>query len=101
VPTLDAKPAAAPGPAADADAVFAAIRDFLASTSTSVRAQDVTVDTPVLEGGALDSLGILQLMMLLSDKMQIEVTDEDFVPENFKTVGSLVRFVMAKRCPTP
>ena len=27
----------------------------------------------------------------------IEVTDEDFIPENLETVGSLVQFVLRKR----
>src|SRR5262245_35228662 len=90
-----------PGSTLEADAGFAMIRDFLSSYSPAIRAQDIRSETPILEGGALDSLGILQLMMFLSDRMQIEVTDEDFVLDNFNTVGSLVRFVIAKRCSRP
>lgn len=89
------------GPSVDPAAVLALICDFLSKTSSIPVAGGIGPDTPLLEGGALDSLGILQLMMFLGDQLQIEVTDEDFIPENFKTVGSLVRFVVDKRCAMP
>jgi acyl carrier protein len=79
------------------DLVLASIRDFLKSSSALSHGQEITLETPLLEGGGLDSLTILQLVMFLNDSMKIEVKDEDFVPENFRNVGSLVRFVLAKR----
>jgi acyl carrier protein len=54
-------------------------------------------DTRLLEGGLLDSLGILQLTLFLGDSLGLEIEDEDFVPENFGTVGDLARFVLRKR----
>lgn len=89
------------GPPTDPAAVLALISDFLAKTSPTLPAGGVCAQTPLLEGGTLDSLGILQLVMFLGDRMQIEVTDEDFVPENFQTVGSLVHFVVGKRATVP
>ncbi len=72
------------------------IRTFL-TNSTSIKLNGaVTRSTPLLQGGLLDSLGILQLTMFLSETLGIEVTDEDYVPENFETVGSLVDFVVRK-----
>jgi acyl carrier protein len=83
--------------AGDPDLVLASIREFLKTSSGLTGADDVTLETPLLEGGGLDSLTILQLVTFLNDSMKIEVNDEDFVPENFKNVGSLVRFVLGKR----
>ena len=72
------------------------IRTFLAN-STSIKLNGaVDRGTPLLQGGLLDSLGILQLTMFLSETLGIEVTDEDYVPENFETVGRLVDFVVRK-----
>ena len=80
--------------------VFMDIQKFLERTA-SANLSEVDLNTPLLNSGALDSLGILELMMFLSDKMQVELEDEDFVPENLETVGSLVRFVLQKRrCTT-
>jgi acyl carrier protein len=58
---------------------------------------EVDPDTPLLEGQAMDSLGVLELMTFLGASYDIEISDEDFVPENFETVGALVRFVERKR----
>ena len=57
---------------------------------------ELTADTPLLEGGLLDSLGILQLTTKIEAVFGIEVMDADFVPENFETVGSLTRYVQAR-----
>lgn len=54
-------------------------------------------DSRLLEGGLIDSLGILELMAFLGETYGIEVSDEDFLPENFETIGSLASFVERKR----
>ncbi len=81
----------------EAAAALDTIRQFLATTAPQAFAKNVDESTRLLSSGALDSLGILQLTMFLADELKIQVTDEDFVPENLETVGSLVRFVVHKR----
>lgn len=54
-------------------------------------------DTPLLEGGAVDSLGVLELMTFLSDRFGIEIEDSDFDPENLETPHRLVQFIERKR----
>lgn len=76
---------------------FLAIREFLVTSTPIASAGDVSPDTPLLDSGVLDSLGILQLMTFIGEQMGVEVSDDDFIPENFQTVGSLSRFVAAKR----
>jgi acyl carrier protein len=60
---------------------------------------DRTLDdaTPLLAGGVIDSLGILDLTAFLSERLGIEISDEDFEPSNFETFGQLVAFVERKR----
>jgi acyl carrier protein len=55
---------------------------------------ELTMDTPLLGSEALDSLGILNLTAHLEETQNIRIADEDFVPENFETVGSVVRFIV-------
>ena len=54
-------------------------------------------DTPLLENGAIDSLGILELMTFLADRFEISLDDNDFDPENLGTPARLVQFIERKR----
>ena len=53
-------------------------------------------DEDLLEEGIIDSLGIVKLVLLMEERFGIKVDDEDVVPENFQTLGSMVRFVEQK-----
>jgi acyl carrier protein len=57
----------------------------------------LTDETPLLASGAIDSLGILELMAFLEERFGIEPRDEDFDPANFDTLGHLARFVERAR----
>lgn len=50
----------------------------------------------LLAQGVVDSLAIVKLTHVLEERFPIEVTDEDIVPENFRDIESLSRFVEAK-----
>lgn len=80
----------------DRDAEAAILR-FVARTAPAKLAGDLSADTPLLSAGLLDSLGIVELMTFVSDELGFEISDDDFTPENFETVGSLVRLIAAKR----
>jgi acyl carrier protein len=80
----------------DRDAEAAILR-FVARTAPAELAGDLNADTPLLSAGLLDSLGIVELMTFVSDELGFEISDDDFTPENFETVGSLVRLIAAKR----
>jgi acyl carrier protein len=57
---------------------------------------DVDATTPLLQSGAIDSLGFLELMTFLSDEFGIELEDEDFDASNLETAGKLADFVERK-----
>lgn len=57
----------------------------------------LTAETPLLETGAIDSLGLLDLMSHLGDAFGIAIEDADFTPEHFETVATLARFVAMKQ----
>lgn len=58
--------------------------------------ESLTPELSLLENGAVDSLGILEIVGFLSDKFGIEIEDDDFEPENFESLSSLTRFVACK-----
>lgn len=77
--------------------VAAVITDYLRSRFPALASEPLTAATPLLEGGAIDSLGILDLMTFLGEHFAIEITDEDFDPDNLETFGKLTQFVERKR----
>ena len=56
-----------------------------------------SADTPLLEGGVIDSLGFLELMIFLGEGFGIILDDEHFTPDNLGTPADLVAFVLRER----
>jgi acyl carrier protein len=54
-------------------------------------------DSSLLDHGVIDSTGMLELVSFLENRYEIEVEDEDLVPENLDSVVSLVGFLERKR----
>ena len=50
----------------------------------------------LLAQGIVDSLAIVKLMLSLEERFPIRICDEDIVPENFRDIESLSRFVQSK-----
>ena len=57
---------------------------------------DVDATTPLLQSGAIDSLGFLELMTYLGDEFGIVLEDEDFDASNLENPGKLAEFVERK-----
>jgi acyl carrier protein len=56
----------------------------------------ISPDTELMEGGFLDSTGLVQLIMFLETTFGIVVADSDVVPETFATPTSIAAFVATK-----
>lgn len=72
-------------------------RFLLAEVAADFGAQSIDPDADLIEQRVIDSLAILKLVTFLEESCGIKVLDEDIVPENFKSVNDLVRFVEEKR----
>jgi acyl carrier protein len=46
----------------------------------------------LLDSGLLDSMGITQTVTFLEESFEIEVEDEDLVPENFRSIEAIAAF---------
>ena len=51
----------------------------------------------LMQGGTMDSTGILELIMFLEEKFGIKVADEEMVPANLDSVNNVVAFVDRKK----
>lgn len=53
-------------------------------------------DTPLIESGIVDSLGIMKLLKYLEDSFSIRIGDDELRPENFETPGRIASLVEQK-----
>ena len=53
-------------------------------------------DTPLIDNGVIDSLGVMKLVAYLEDQFAITVAPDDLVPENFETPKLITALVSAQ-----
>ena len=70
-------------------------RGWLREHVTGDRA--VTDDEELISTGLLTSLQTVELVLFLDERFGIDITDDEFVEENFNTVDAIARLVTSKR----
>jgi len=82
------------------DQVRAQLLDFVV---TNYLFGDVTRaprdEDSLVEGGIIDSTGVMELIEFLESDFGIEVSDDDTIPSNLDTIANLTAFVLRKRAP--
>ncbi|MEZ5659165.1 MAG: acyl carrier protein [Burkholderiaceae bacterium] len=53
----------------------------------------------LLDGGLIDSLGLLEIVTFISERFGTEISDDDFLPEHFETTSSIAALVVRKLAP--
>ncbi|HUF70777.1 MAG TPA: acyl carrier protein [Longimicrobiales bacterium] len=48
---------------------------------------------PLIDGGLIDSMGLMQLITFIEDRTGVRVPDDEVVPDNFQTVTSIDQLV--------
>ena len=72
------------------------VRDYIAENFLFGSEDDLSSSQSLLESGVVDSTGVMELVLFLEQTFQIEVGDEDLVPENLDTINDIARFVKHK-----
>ena len=73
------------------------IRRFVATElECAVPIDELTDDLPLIEEKVIDSVAIFEVIDFLEDEFEIEVLDEELVPENFSSIASMARLVDSK-----
>ena len=74
------------------------IRDYLIDDlQWKTSREELTSEFSLVESGLLDSLDIVRLVDMLETEYGIRFQDDDLVPENFDTIGGIVRLVEERR----
>ena len=58
--------------------------------------ENFTSETSFLEEGIIDSTGILELVTFLEETYEIQIEDEELVPENLDSINNVVQFLKRK-----
>lgn len=76
-----------------ADELIGFIREnFIAGRSDA----EIGFDDSLIDGGIIDSTGVLELVTFIEERYGISVEDEELIPENLDSVKNLVAFLGRK-----
>lgn len=73
----------------------------LIATEVSRRGEAVDVDTDLLLGGIVDSLGVIRIVHWLEETCGFEIDAADVTLENFQSIAAMVDYVGRRRQGTP
>lgn len=77
------------------------VRQFIIENFYVTDATELTDDASLIQGGWIDSTGMLELIAFLEDEYEIRVADAEMVPHNLDGVARIAAFVDRKRAADP
>ncbi len=63
--------------------------------------QSIAPDDDLLGQGILDSMGVMQLVDYIEANHGVQISDEDIVPENFRSLNTLQEMISHKNQVSP
>lgn len=72
------------------------VRDFIGQTFVVADAARLSADQSLLAARLIDSTGVLELVGFLEEQFQIQVADDELVPENLDTIANIVAYIERK-----
>ncbi len=75
------------------DKIKEKIKDFIIENFLFGEDNDLSDDTSFLEEGIIDSTGVLELIEYLEEEFELEIDDEDMIPENLDSLNNLEQFI--------
>lgn len=72
------------------------VREFIVENFLFGSANGLKDDTSFLDEGIIDSTGVLELVTFLEETYEIQVEDEDLIPENLDSIDNIAKFLEQK-----
>ena len=69
------------------------VLDYVTREYLEDDSQEISLDTPLISGGIVDSFSMVSLKRFLENKYAISIPDEKATPEAFDTVNKIVSLV--------
>lgn len=76
--------------------ISAVVRGYIVNNFLFGDGSGLSNSESLLEAGALDSTGVIELVGFLEESFSISIRDEDLVPEHFDGIDRITRFVVAR-----
>ena len=73
------------------------IRAFVVENFLFGSDENLEDNTSFLDGGIIDSTGILELVSFLEEDFSITVEDEELVPENLDSINNVTAYLERKK----
>jgi acyl carrier protein len=80
----------------DVQAIQKQVREYVFENFIIDDSEEFLDDASFLETGLIDSTGILELIGFLEETWDVEVEDDEMIPENLDGIASAARFVASK-----
>lgn len=80
----------------DVHAIQKQIREYVFENFIVDDSEEFLDDASFLDSGLIDSTGILELIGFLEETWEIEIKDEEMIPENLDGIAHAARFVVSK-----
>ena len=77
------------------------VRHFVVENFLFGDGESLKKDTSFLEGGIIDSTGILELVMFLEETYRIKIEDDELIPENLDNLRNIAQFLQRKLNDNP
>jgi acyl carrier protein len=74
------------------------VRQFLKENfPLSADGVDLSGEDSLIEVGVIDSTGVLELIGFIEERYEVEIADEEVLPENLDSIANITRFVGEKK----
>lgn len=77
------------------------VRQFIIENFYVTDPAELTDDASLIQGGWVDSTGMLELIAFLEDEYGIRIADPEMVPDNLDGIARIAAFVGRKRAADP
>ncbi|MGC2193646.1 MAG: acyl carrier protein [Terriglobales bacterium] len=76
---------------------LSSIKNFIRTELIYDDEKDFDENTNLIERGIVDSMSLVRLISFLEENYEIQVQDEDIVPENFSSLAKISNFIAERR----
>lgn len=77
--------------------IISKLADYVRTELVEDEGRELNEETPLLQWGILDSMGIVNLLAFIEEDFGIEVPDDGVRPEHFETLGKLSDMLVGLR----
>jgi acyl carrier protein len=76
---------------------LSAIKTFIRTELIYDDEKDFDENTNLIERGIVDSMSLVRLIAYIEENYELQVQDEDIVPENFSSLNKIGTFIKDRR----